>query len=247
MSTQDPREWMQDPATLTEEIDATREDAGQTLHALQEKLSPGQLADQSLTYLTERGYELVCGIGRAAREHPVPFALAAAGVLWYLNRRRSDDEIAIELDGELEEEALGGMESFEASEGLEASESTARRAAKRARAAANRAGEKVGRASETVGRSARRAKGEFSRVLQEQPLLVGAIGLAVGAAIAALVPVTEGEDRLLGEKSERLVRRAKEKAGEQVEQVREKAQRAAEAARSAFSESGNGSSMQPNP
>jgi hypothetical protein len=108
---------MQDPATLTEEIDATREDAGQTLHALQEKLSPSQLFDQSLTYLTERGYELACGIGRAAREHPVPFALAAAGTLWYLSRRGSDDEIEIELDEELEDEALGGIESLEAQSG----------------------------------------------------------------------------------------------------------------------------------
>jgi hypothetical protein len=244
MSTQDPREWMQDPATLTEEIDATREDAGQTLHALQEKLSPGQLADQSLTYLSERGYELVCGIGRAAREHPVPFALAAAGALWYLSRRRSGDEIEIELDDELEQEALAGMESFEP-EG----------AAQRARAAADRASEKVGHATEFVGRGARRAKGEFSRVLQEQPLLVGAIGLALGAALAGLVPVTAGEDRLLGEKSERLVRRAKQKAGEQVDRVRDKARRAADAARSAVSGTdqtgaspgnGSGPSMQAN-
>ncbi len=276
-ASQDPREWMQDPATLTEEIDATREDAGQTLHALQEKLSPSQLFDQSLTYLTERGYELACGIGRAAREHPVPFALAAAGTLWYLSRRGSDDEIEIELDEELEDEALGGIESLEAQSGYstgagysatyagEQSESATRRAAQRARAAASQATEAVGRATGAVGRGTRRAKGEFSRMLQEQPLLIGAIGLALGAAIAALVPVSAGEDRLLGEKSERLVRRAKEKASEQVDRAREKGRRVAEAARSALSETdsasgsspGNGSgtaqgstsgpSMQPNP
>jgi hypothetical protein len=274
MSAQDPREWMQDPATLTEEIDATREDAGQTLHALQEKLSPGQLFDQSLTYLTERGYELACGIGRAAREHPVPFALAAAGTLWYLSRRRSDEELEITLDEELEDEALAGIEGMEGGDEYarysggyagEQGESATHRAAQRARAAATHATEAVGRATEVVGRGTRRAKSEFSRVLQEQPLLVGAIGLAIGAAIASLVPVTDREERLLGEKSERLVRRAKDKANEQVDKAREKARRVTEAARGALSESdrtsgtpsGNGSSgvqgspsgpsMQPNP
>jgi hypothetical protein len=269
---------MQDPATLSEEIDATREDAGRTLHALQEKLSPGQLFDQSLTYLTERGYELACSIGRAARQHPVPFALAAAGTLWYLSRRRSGDELEIELDEELEEEALAGMDSLEAGTGYagsatgagystgytgEQAESATRRVTQRARGAAQRARTAASQATDAVGRGTRRAKGEFSRVLQEQPMLVGAIGLALGAAIAALVPVSAGEERLLGEKSERFVRRAKEKANEQVDRARDKARRVTEAARGALSEQtdqtgggspGNGSqgttsgaSMQQNP
>ena len=258
MSAQEPRDWMQDPATLTEEIDATREDAGQTLDALQEKLSPAQLFDQSLTYLTERGYDLACGIGRAAREHPVPFALAAAGALWYLSRRGSGDELEIELDEDLEVETLGGLEGMESGDQAYMgemggqTESVARRATQRARAAAGRARAAAGRATDVVGRGTRRAGGEFSRMLHEQPLLIGAIGLAVGAAIATLVPVSGREEELLGDRSERLVRRAKEKAHEQVDRARDKARRAAEAARSAITESdrdrpgspssGNGSS-----
>jgi hypothetical protein len=272
MSAQDPKDWMQDPATLSEEIDATRADAGQTLDALQQKLSPSQLFDQSLTYLSERGYDLACGIGRAAREHPVPFALAAAGAIWYLSRRRSGDDVEIELDPELEADALGSFEgddylapSDEYATGSTADygsaeyggESATRRATQKARAA-------TAQATAAVGRGTRRAKREVSHMLRDQPLLVGAIGLAIGAAVAALVPVSEGEDRLFGEKGERFVRRAREKVGEQVERARETARRAADAAKNAISESdgsggatGNGSgtsqgtasgpSMQPNP
>ena len=41
IASQEPREGMQDPASLSEEIDATREDVGETLDALQEKLLYG--------------------------------------------------------------------------------------------------------------------------------------------------------------------------------------------------------------
>jgi hypothetical protein len=262
---QDQKDWMQDPATLTEEIDATREDVGDTLEALQEKLSPSQIFDQSVSYLGDRGYELACSIGRAAREHPVPFAIAAAGAVWYLTRRsRGELDIEVELDDELEAGATFDDEAGLAGEyGTTGyGESATQRAGRKARSAAasvkqraasvkNRAASAAssvaGTASEAtdaVGRTARRAKSEFSRVLEEQPLLVGAIGLAIGAAVAALIPVGEREERLFGDKSEQLVRRAKQKAGETMDRAKDTARRAAEGARAAIAETeqGGGSS-----
>jgi hypothetical protein len=55
----------------------------------------------------------------------------------------------------------------------------------------------------------------MQRVLREQPLAVAVIGLAAGAAVAALFPSTEIEDRALGGAHERL-KGAAEKAGERV-------------------------------
>jgi hypothetical protein len=55
----------------------------------------------------------------------------------------------------------------------------------------------------------------MQRVLREQPLAVAVAGLAAGAAVAALFPSTEVEDRVLGGAHEKL-KDAAEKAGEKV-------------------------------
>jgi hypothetical protein len=55
----------------------------------------------------------------------------------------------------------------------------------------------------------------MQRVLREQPLAVAVAGLAAGAAVAALFPSSEVEDRVLGGAHEKL-KDAAEKAGERV-------------------------------
>jgi hypothetical protein len=63
-----------------------------------------------------------------------------------------------------------------------------------------------------------------SRGLEElaeaQPLLFGALGLALGAALGALLPRTEAEDRLMGEARDSMAERVGEAAREGMETVR---------------------------
>jgi hypothetical protein len=65
---------------------------------------------------------------------------------------------------------------------------------------------------------------------REQPLVVTGLGIAVGAIIGALLPVTEAEDRLMGETSDRLKERAQDLASEQYEGARKVGERALDAA-----------------
>ncbi|MDO7912449.1 DUF3618 domain-containing protein [Pseudomonas sp. 22-AL-CL-001] len=58
-------------------------------------------------------------------------------------------------------------------------------------------------------------KGQFDTLLKEQPLVLAAIGIALGAAIGAALPSTRKEDQLMGSASDRLTDTAKAK-GEQV-------------------------------
>jgi hypothetical protein len=74
----------------------------------------------------------------------------------------------------------------------------------------------------------------MQRVLREQPLAVAVAGLAAGAAVAALFPSTEMEDRALGGAHEKL-KEAAEKAGEK---VMEAAGKAGERLKSAAEERG---------
>jgi hypothetical protein len=69
------------------------------------------------------------------------------------------------------------------------------------------------------------------RVLEEQPLVSAALGIAVGAAIGASLPVTETESRVMGEASENLRSRAREFAQEQAEKVKTVAAQTYEAAK----------------
>jgi hypothetical protein len=54
------------------------------------------------------------------------------------------------------------------------------------------------------------ARAQLSDVLQSQPLTLGLIGLAVGAAVAAALPSTRVEDEALGESSDALRDQAKQ-------------------------------------
>jgi hypothetical protein len=53
-----------------------------------------------------------------------------------------------------------------------------------------------------------RAREGFFHVLQRQPLVLGALGLAAGAALGAALPATRREDELMGETSDDLKHRA---------------------------------------
>ncbi|NGX17121.1 hypothetical protein [Wenzhouxiangella sp. XN24] len=56
---------------------------------------------------------------------------------------------------------------------------------------------------------------------REQPLLAGSLGIAIGAALGALVPPTGMEDRIYGDASDRSVDAAKANAAEKYDDVRE--------------------------
>jgi hypothetical protein len=61
---------------------------------------------------------------------------------------------------------------------------------------------------------------DLGEIFEKQPLMLGAVGLAIGAALAAAVPTTDAENRLMGETSESLKERAKEMASEQMERAK---------------------------
>jgi hypothetical protein len=57
-------------------------------------------------------------------------------------------------------------------------------------------------------------------IAEAQPLVFGALGLALGAALGALLPRTEAEDRLMGETRDQMANRLGETAREGLETVR---------------------------
>ena len=83
---------------------------------------------------------------------------------------------------------------------------------------------------------ARDQAGNLGGLMREQPLLLGAVGLALGAVIGALLPTTETEDRLMGETRDTLAERTREAAQEGYDRVRNTAGEHLERARAATGE-----------
>lgn len=113
--------------------------------------------------------------------------------------------------------------------------------------AAGSLSEGMSSAAEGARYRARRARDELGRLMEEQPLVLGALGLALGAAIGAALPATEREDRLLGRTSDEAKRRARELGTRQYEQARETARRVAEGAEQALSNNGGAARNAPLP
>ena len=63
-------------------------------------------------------------------------------------------------------------------------------------------------------------KSKLSNLLEEQPLILGAIGLAVGAAIGAALPTTQTEDSWMGSTSHSVRQAAQDAARQEVDTLR---------------------------
>jgi ElaB/YqjD/DUF883 family membrane-anchored ribosome-binding protein len=92
-----------------------------------------------------------------------------------------------------------------------------------------------------LGTSARQGLGWLMR---EQPLVLGAIGVALGAAIGSLIPATRAEDRLMGETRDAAAGRAQAAVQEGYEKAKEVAGDRLEAVTAAVSEAGGQAKQQ---
>ena len=249
------------PQEVQREVQRSRAEVEETLEAIQERLSPGQVFEQVVDYMrSSNGSDFLRNLGTMVRDNPVPVALVGTGLVWLMlsssrsGRREYDDEDDL-LDShgesdyrhELSEDAgqgAGWGESARetAREWSEGARTKARSARDRARRLGARARHRVGDTGEQLWQGARdagdrasyygrRVRRGFFDTLHEQPLVLGALGLAAGAAIGAALPTTAKEDEWLGNSRDRLAERAKEAGWEQVEKARAAAGAAYGAAR----------------
>ena len=253
-----------DPATLEREIDQTRANMDRTLGALERKFSPGQLLDQAMEFARDNGGEFANNLGRSVKENPMPALLTAVGIAWMVaasNRPRSsvadayddryarDDFNAADFDDTGFEDDAGDQKEglTEKAQRLKASAGeTLSDAGQRVKSAADRARQKLTGTKQTVSSGLRRTSGTaqiqtqrvregFNSLLSEQPLLLGALGIAVGAAIGAALPSTEQEDRLFGSARDKALSEVKQRGTETYEQVRDKVNTVGEEAKQSIS------------
>ncbi len=235
------------------EIERTRAGMSETIDAIQERLSPENLKEQAKDRVKEatvgRAREARSSIVDTVRANPLPAALTGIGLGWLLvNARRQSSEQLRYRDRAYAYPPVGDYSSRYEDEGADGSS-----AAQAAERASDKLGETTGRAQDKAGELAsrthdgasqlsdqaqyqvRRASDGFQRVLQENPLTVGALAVGVGAAIGLAIPETSKEHEVMGQARDNLV----ESAQETVQETQQKVQQVAEEARSAAKDEAN--------
>lgn len=107
-----------------------------------------------------------------------------------------------------------------------------------ATAGAYGAADYASRAGSGAYRSVGGARRSFFDLAEEQPLVLGAVGLAIGAALGAALPSTRMENEYLGETRDELARRARDLGEESYEKAKTVAQRAIDEAKGEAHEQG---------
>lgn len=210
------------------DIQRTRSDLDRTLTLLERRLEPRRLMDQGIDYLRDNGAsEYLSNLGRAAKEQPLPLALVGVGLAWMMmtNGRAGGSSMSSRIDGRSMGDAMGDAASeagSRAREGMDALRSRASElggavsnAMSQTRDAAHRTSQSLSDAadatraraaqvSEATRRGAEKLRSGYDQLVNEQPLALGAIGLALGAVLAAAAPRTRQEDEWMGSSSDRL-------------------------------------------
>ncbi|MGZ8218184.1 DUF3618 domain-containing protein [Methylomagnum sp.] len=94
--------------------------------------------------------------------------------------------------------------------------------------AREKASEWTNEAREQARWAGQKVKEQTRYVIEEQPLVLGALGIAIGAALGASLPRTRPEDEFMGEARDELLHRADETGGEMIREVREQVKSGAE-------------------
>jgi hypothetical protein len=240
-------------AEVEREVEASRSNLDRTVEALKDKMTPGQLFDEATRAMGGAGQQVLSKFVEQAKENPMPLAVMGLGLAWLMSgagKRGSSHRQAYgygqsgasyaegyreprsfaEHDegsgigdkahalGEKASDAISGART-KLSGAKAAAGDSARRAAQDIRSAG-------GAAMERAGEYRDQAQQTFSRLLESEPLLIGAVGLIVGAAVGAALPSTDVEDRTVGPMRDQLFEKGKDVAQGGLNQAADVAQAA---------------------
>lgn len=230
------------PDEILAEIDRTRDEMDRTLSAIEQRLTPGQLVDQGIDYLRHSGAaEFVQNLGGTAKQNPLPIALTAIGIGWLMalgrepaqqNYGATSSSSLREGMGSMRDKASGALHSASDSLSSARDRVSGSMSSMRGRASESMSSmrDRAGQMTESARYRWDRARGGVDYLVREQPLALGAIGLAVGAILAAMAPKTQKEEELMGEASRNLMDKAKATGSQQLEKAQETVKQVAERA-----------------
>ena len=201
------------PDEILAEIERTRGQMDRTLGSIEQRLTPGQLLDQGMDYLKSSGAgDYVRNLRGSVSSNPLPIALVGVGLAWLMAADR--------MDRSRPQDSPGTGTSMD---GLKERVSSAQ---ERASGAMTSGREKLDQTARMARENMQRLGSGYDRMVQEQPLALGAIGLAIGAVLAASLPRTRTEEELMSGARESIADKAAEAAREVEQKGREAIEKA---------------------
>jgi hypothetical protein len=200
------------------------------------------------------GGEFAANFGRTVTQNPVPVTLLGIGCLWLMCSRPHSaagngqfEDVSRRAWGERTAAAseaavqAAGEWSGEAKDRTYAAAEMARGYVQSAGGAAREYAQAAGSAARTYAHRAEdyahaawnrgtRASEAARHAVDDYPLVIGAVGLAVGALAAALLPSTRREDELMGAAADELKRTVREVASDEAGRFHKVAESVADAA-----------------
>ena len=232
-------ESQKSPESLEREIDAQRSSIGSIVDALESKLSPGQLVDQVMSFTRGNGGEFFNNLGKTIKANPVPTLLTSIGVLWLMMGSNKSPNYSTGSSGPSMFDSLGNRISDMAdkvSDTLGNVKAKVQDKAHDLQDGASRLKDKAGHLTDSVTdkmsstgqqmnrgshdathalrQQSEKVKSSFNYLLNEQPLALAAIGIALGAMAGAALPITDKENQMMGHASDSLTDKAKQMASE---------------------------------
>ncbi|MER9167047.1 hypothetical protein NKI12_06615 [Mesorhizobium australicum] len=202
-------------AELEREAEAARARVVETAESIRGKMSPGQLLDEFTGIFSGGGSSaMLNNLRTQVRDNPLPVTMVGAGLAWLMlgsgpsNGSRRPAGYTAPTPPSGRDEAEGGGLGSTLSGTAESLSSAASSVGAAITGAASGAAEgltsNAASAGSTAGDMAAKASRSAQELLNDQPLAVAAVGLAIGAAIGAMLPHTAVEDEQLGAYGEKL-------------------------------------------
>jgi hypothetical protein len=225
-------------ADVEREVEASRGNLDRTVDALRGKMTPGQIFDEASRAMGGAGQQVMTKFVEQAKENPMPLAVMGLGLAWLMTTsgkprhtapqgyRNPVDLVSSPGDVAGRVHAAGETVSDLVAGAREKVSGAASSVTEFGRSAADRAGD-----------YGERAQRSFAEILEREPLLLGAAGLLVGAAIGAALPATDLEDRMVGSMRDKVIDKSKDLVQSGVQQASEVAQTAYAAVKSELQES----------
>lgn len=224
------------PAEIEREVEQTRRSVSSTLDELRSKLKPSEMVDEVVGEAMgwvkgSGGTEFARNLAVTMRDNPLPVLLIGAGLAWLLlgGKGGARPVHASEMDvwdddghrdhphREAPAAAPPGTGSSAGfvSRNLNDARDAAASAASAVTDAASRAASAVSGAAASVldtGRAQAAMVGDraWRQARDAEPFLYGALGFALGAGIGAMLPITDAENRLMGEHRDEAMRLARD-------------------------------------
>lgn len=205
---------------IEREVESARGELDRTVEALKDKMTPGQLIDEiSRSFKGGGAGEMMSNLGVQVRENPVALAMIGAGVAWLMMGRgdhEASDALARTYQSNPDMDIARPSSSSHGVSGK--AEHLADKVSEAASGVKDAISNVTDRATESLhdlrgqaGAAGRKTARSFEDILQQEPLIIGALGLAVGVAVGAALPATSLEDRTFGAARDDLVEAGQEK------------------------------------